>query len=436
MRSMKLWSEVAIIGSGFSGIMTTLHLQRYFPAESIKMFAAEKGLGGLAYGHPFSHSLLNVPHANMSAWQGHPAHFSEYVKLKQLTLCDGAFARRRDYQGYLDEIWRSRSLVEPTVECVQRLGFDADSWIVSTTDGSYRARAVVLATGNGPPTCLPWSPVVQDIWADHTWIERSKTARRIVVVGSGLTAVDVVWELHALGYQGEVILLSRHGLLPKPYDLRVQSSAAQDWTGATDSVRAMLAEFSHEESGVQKVSTLRPITPLVWSRWSLTEQRRFLRHVRAYWDVARHRIPPTVNGLLTEWQRERRLTVKAARISSVESRADGSVAVRLRPRGKEEEEVLSADMILNCTGPRLPPLIQQLVSDGIACLDPHGLGLAGDLLGQVRSPKRHLYAVGPTVKGVRWECTAVPELRALTSSVAETIVKDIHGSIPLTAPLT
>ena len=68
-------------------------------------------------------------------------------------------------------------------------------------------------------------------------------------------------------------------------------------------------------------------------RASLAERRRFLRHLRPWWDVHRHKIAPAIGAKIEAMQAEARLAVAAGKLVSAEA-ADGGAIVRFRARGQ------------------------------------------------------------------------------------------------------
>src|SRR6185295_19877890 len=98
------------------------------------------------------------------------------------------------------------------------------------------------------------------------------------------------------------------------------------------------------------VQELRTVTQWLWGEADETERRRFLRHLRPWWDVHRHKLAPAVGATIEAMQAGGRLAVAAGRLVSAE--AEGERAkVRFRARGRDEIETLQVARIVNCTGP-------------------------------------------------------------------------------------
>ena len=93
---------------------------------------------------------------------------------------------------------------------------------------------------------------------------------------------------------------------------------------------------------------------------------------------------------------------------------------------------LSVDAVVNCTGPLTDitrssdPLLLALRERGLAVPDPLFLGVActaaGQLLDQDGRPIPGLHAVGSPRKGVLYESTAIPEIRAQAAEVARSLM--------------
>ncbi len=105
---------VAIIGGGFAGVMTAIHLLRVLPASSaIVLFERAGRLGrGAAYGTNLPCHLLNVPAARMSAFPDAPADFTDWLsRVGMEPSCaatdTGLFAPRAVYGDYIDSLARA-----------------------------------------------------------------------------------------------------------------------------------------------------------------------------------------------------------------------------------------------------------------------------------------------------------------------------------------
>ena len=117
----------------------------------------------------------------------------------------------------------------------------------------------------------------------------------MLLIGTGLTLIDVALMLEARGFAGRIVALSRRGLLPRRHE------TAREWgkigkgvaTGAAGEVR-QVRERAEAVGWRNAVDELRPFTQPMWANASEAERARFLRHLRPWWDVPRHPLAPEV----------------------------------------------------------------------------------------------------------------------------------------------
>jgi uncharacterized NAD(P)/FAD-binding protein YdhS len=168
------------------------------------------------------------------------------------------------------------------------------------------------------------------------------------------------------------------------------------------------------------IDALRPLTQDLWDTLPETERARFLRHLRPWWDVHRHRMAPSIAQRIDEARQRHQLIVAKGRIAAFHRAACG-VEVEYRVGGRCETDSLHVDRIINCSGPSCDfdrvanPLIQNLLHTGRARPDNLRLGLDVTPQGALRAAdgaiSQQLYAIGPITKGLFWEMTSVPDIR-------------------------
>ncbi|HEX6376477.1 MAG TPA: FAD/NAD(P)-binding protein [Allosphingosinicella sp.] len=413
--------RVAIVGAGYSGTIAAVEIARAAPAAEIMLieksgrFAAGAAYGTISPGH-----LLNVRARNMSAIADDPGHFAAWAGREGYGPDD--YAPRRLYRRYL------AGLLDGAAQVVRVTGEAVaieDEAVRLESGGLIACDAAVLAGGNFPSR-LPaaFGPgAIHDPWAAEGAAAVAQAAAgggEVLLVGTGLTMVDMAVSLEEAGFAGRVTACSRRGLVPRAHvspppppldwapparlgELVRQLRARSPWRGAVDG--------------------LRPHTIALWRGLGEAEQRRFLRHLRPWWDVHRHRIAPQVAARIEAMRESGRLEVTAGRIAAVEGE---TVTIARRGGGTLRRRFAA---MINCTGPEgdirrvRDPLIQQLLASRRARPDPLGLGLEVDaaslVAGSARSPA--LYAVGPLAKGAFWEIVAVPDIRGQAAEVAKAI---------------
>jgi uncharacterized NAD(P)/FAD-binding protein YdhS len=181
------------------------------------------------------------------------------------------------------------------------------------------------------------------------------------------------------------------------------------------------------------LTSLRRLAPALWRRLPVRERQRFLRHLRAQWDVHRHRLPPRTRQALERLLGEQALRVHAGRILHCRPIGD-RMRVTWRPRGAEHAVSMTVDRVINCTGPDYDtrrtrdPFLRSLIAQGLACADELGLGLRtaanGALIDRRGRAAHDLYYIGPMLRASHWESTAVQELRGHAERLAQELTVD------------
>ncbi len=456
---------VVIVGGGFSGAVTAAQTLRQArrAGAALKVVLVERrgAVGeGVAYGTPEPAHLLNVPAGRMSAWPDRPGDFAEWASRRYGEVRLGEFLPRTWYGEYVREtLLQTAEDAAPAELCVvfdevRRVArHPAGGWMVHLArEPSQRAAAVVLAVGHRPPSdpiggrwsgprtrfiADPWRPFATDV---------VRPDEAVVVLGSGLTAVDAVLSLSRHTREAPITLVSRNGLLPQAHaaapvaaaDLtRLMSEllAPPGGVRVLDVSRRLRAAVREAESaggdwrGV--VDGLRPHTARLWQSLSTAERRRFLGRLRPFWEVFRHRMAPGVaqrfQGLLDRGD----VRLVAGRVESARAQGD-VVSVTLRQRGRDRLTETEASWVVNCTGP-LPsnsvesnPVVGSLLVSGVLRPDELALGVETTAAGNAVAADGHavadLFVVGTLRKPADWESTAVPELRNQAAAAAEGVL--------------
>jgi uncharacterized NAD(P)/FAD-binding protein YdhS len=310
---------------------------------------------------------------------------------------------------------------------------------------------VILCVGNFPPA-IPAAvePALADShrYIADPWDEEAKDHigehDRVLVIGSGLTMVDMAIDLVERGHRGTIRAVSRRGLLPHAHEqtrsyppFLDRQDLPQGLLGMARRVRAEMSRARSQEFDWRSVmDTMRPVVQDLWLALDAVDRRRFLGHLRAYWDIHRHRMAPEIARQIESLRGNGRLTVTAGRILAATLDRE-RVHLALRPRGADHTINMVADWIVNCSGPETDyarirhPLIQSLLAAGRARPDPLrlGLDLSRDfqLIGRDGTPTPGLHALGPPARGLLWEATAVPDIRKQCAQFAAKLAADVAG---------
>jgi uncharacterized NAD(P)/FAD-binding protein YdhS len=447
--------DVAILGAGFSGAMVATHLLRMSRdanADVRVRIVDPAPIGrGRAYATTSPAHRLNVRAAVMGAFPDDPEHFARWAHARNRSWNDDEYLPRGSYGDYIAEILnREAERSGAAFECVSDEAVD-----VEETSGGFRVRLrsggtfscghLVLATGHPLPGLpVPIDPELlasgryrENPWARHVLDDLAPDSS-LLLLGSGLTTVDMLLETRRRGIAGTVHILSRRGLLPAPHAASLARRPAPPDIGGGN-VRSMMRLLrdairearSQGEDWRTVFDALRPVTATLWAELPLQERRRFLRHVRPYWEVHRHRVAPDIATRVQEELRSRHAVLQAGRLIGLGREGD-RVRATIQPRGRSERIQLTIDRVVNGTGPNTSiemwrsDLTRALLSRGLCVRDELGIGLRSDPDGALVDARGRvsgrLFTLGPLRKGDLWESTAVPELRAQAVHVARRIL--------------
>jgi uncharacterized NAD(P)/FAD-binding protein YdhS len=428
------------------------------PGCRVHLLERRAGFGqGMAYSTGNSNHLLNVPAGRMSAFNDAPDDFVQWLAqqddIPREQANAGAFVARGLFGRYVQSLLSkqlrnedsNRNLYLFPDEAVG-LEQDGDGVTIQTAGGRpVRVSAAILAVGNFPPEAPPADASVyqsprylSDPWEEEA-ISRIPRGAHVLVIGSGLTMVDFVISLLDKGHRGPVTALSRRGLVPHRHSPLPVAPAIEDQPQPRMS--DLLHQIRHwvragDSAGTDwrtVIDGIRPHLQNWWLHLADDEKRRFLRHVRPWWDIHRHRLAPQVAERLESVLRNRKLRVLAGYIQSM-TLSNRAIEVTYRKRGTDQLDRLRASYIVNCSGPASDytrishPLVRKLLDGGTVRPDAFRLGLDVDatlrLIDADGKPNDRLFAVGPVTKGRYWEVTAVPELRRQTEMLAKQLASE------------
>jgi uncharacterized NAD(P)/FAD-binding protein YdhS len=429
---------VGVIGGGFTGVAAAIaclaRLSKPFRLMLIEPCAV---LGrGVAYGSHHPLHLLNVRTRDLSIRANQPGDFLNWA-FRQLDQGENhaglhealahTFLPRQLFGEYvrqrLFEAVERRPDVEFAVMRSTALALRASGggYLIELGDREALAcDAVMLATAYGVQktategALAPFEPIAS---------ERLARAKSLVVIGSGLTMVDVLVSARRDGFKGLATIISRRGQLPRPH---APKGVMPHPLALPRSKRVSMLETSlriacemAEEGGYPwqaVINGLRSSLPEIWQSLPVAEQARFLRHLRPFFDAHRHRLPMEVHArLMQEFDKGRAVLLRGS-VRKVE-RSGESFRLEIVRSGSMVPEVIETDLAFACSGFKADleqPLLKGLIEEDLACADAHGLGLAvepnGQVLGKGSRITNGLFAVGPLCQGSLWEITGVPEI--------------------------
>jgi uncharacterized NAD(P)/FAD-binding protein YdhS len=445
--------RVTILGGGFTGTAAAIELLRRIPVPFELTVVEPDELGrGIAFGKSAPSHLLNVRAAELGIFHDRRKDFAAWAsntRYREIHVLAGrpdpakVFLPRRMLGDCVQERLSEAVAGRPDVIFVHRRALavrvdrSPDGFDVGFEEGpSVAAMCVVLATGYGrlAPTSrfgrTPFTPIDPD---------EVRAARSVLLVGTGLTSVDTLLDLRDKGFVGKAVAVSRRGLLPEAHPVEEQPVSARPIIPFEPDL-IPIVEMFHRAATKGEPTPAAALAALVkslrggfqerWQALGTLGQRRFLRHVRPYWNVVRHRLPPDANVQLRRELRSGDLTVIAGRAMGTPEEGD------LRIQTATDEVAGSGfDLVFDCSGHRPDSsslLARSLIDGGLVRVDPHRLGLAVAPDGAVVDPsgarRYDLFALGPLGHGSLYEITAVQEIVSQAAAMAGRLEASMSGA--------
>jgi uncharacterized NAD(P)/FAD-binding protein YdhS len=439
--------RITIIGGGASGTLLAVNLLKHNGDNPIEINLVErrKTIGrGVAYSTPEHIHLLNVPAAKMGAFPDDVEHFHRWLQAKNYEYAAGDFVPRKVYGDYLLEVLVDVIAEKSPNAAVNLLDDEAidiitedDSALVLLKSGEVLpSHRVVLAFGNFLPP-VPTTETreftaadkyFQNAW-DTTLPERIASTDDVLVIGTGLTAVDNILSFYHRGHTGKIIALSTHGWLPTVHQAADPYPGFKDEIAGEKNIRrifkAIRRHCRHAENWRGVIDSLRPYTQEVWSGLPVAEKQKFMRRLRRVWDISRHRIPPKCNEILQNMQTEGTLEIRKGRLRDITAAGD---RFDIKFTSKGQETTLAVDAVINCTGSESNfskidfPLVRSLIERGEIEPDELFLGLNatpdGKIINKRNETSNVISTLGTALKGILWESTAMPEIRVQARNLA------------------
>jgi len=421
---------VAIVGFGFCGRLAFAHLAKN--SKNSKIIIFEKN-GQNSFGPAFSsfspYYILNVPVEKMSAFSNQPQGFCEFLQKKYPEIFKeigaNGFAPRRIYGEYLEVITKEafaeaqKNNIEVEFVKDEVIEILPCKRITTKSNNSFQVNEILIATSfkqSNLPFDLNSPNLVKQIWDfPKIFHEKNFTNETICLIGSGLTAVDVVVGLFKKNFTGKVFIISRRGNLPKKHFEKINplpnlisvSDAKNGVVFLTRKIRNFLRQNPQYDLRYI-IDSIRHDTKELWQNFDSKNKKLFLR-LLSYWNIFRHRAPAASIKIMEEMIENKQLELKKKGVKKIYEK-NGKIFVQIH------DEEIKCDYLINCLGfefkPEKYPLLKQMIESGL---------LKKDLL-MVESLDQKIHLLGGLNIGRDFECTAVPDLRICVEKVVEKII--------------
>lgn len=444
--------RILIIGGGYSGACFAIQALTKFGGAaplSITVLEPRAALGqGIAYSSIDPDHRINAPSSGHMALADDISHFHDWF------LADGGlqrdpqadhggllFPRRIEFGHYMQALIANAQATGKLLHCRDRaidFSDDGEFLTVRTELGQHlSAERMVIATGHLPsetPSFVDTEAAhhpyfLRSPWAANALADLPRQAR-VLILGSGLTAADIIASLMRREHQGAIRVVSRRGLRPQPLPPPADQAPLPIWERLKRPIPdflqnpfgpATVRQLLHAlririaECALDGVDWYEPFDDLrdalyqIWPTLNVAEQRRFWRYLRPWYDSYRYRIPPQTATILARAEQTGQLRFEAAQVQAISRAQQTSVFIgRLRTRGSSQIREEQFEAVVNCTGPGqsllgADPFVEALLASGQARAHASGIGLdvdqqmaAVDIRGQ---SNRRISVIGPPSAG-------------------------------------
>ena len=438
--------KVAIIGFGFCGIMVFGNILKKISAQKsqnkIKFIIFEKD-GEEALGAGFSNFndnyILNVPAKRMSPFQDSPDDFVNFLKENYPEIYskngpDGYISRniygqflkklRNDFFKIANDLKIDCELIHKAVTNIdegfkihtESLIFDADEVVLSSSFVQSKLNY-----------CLNDEKLISPLWSKNSinfhQKNNFKVDDKICIIGTGLSAVDVLVGLNAKNFSGKIYAISRRGNFPQPHFSHHNNTSQGsinfiDDSDASTGIVNISLKFrkylkNNENYDLRNlIDSIRGKTKFLWQNFDEKNKRNFLKKLLPYWNIFRHRVPNSSLEIINKMIKDNRLEIIKSSVKSIE-KSDGKFIIRTN------KKTLECSYVVNCLGfdfnIKNYPLIQSMTDKKL---------LKQDLI-LVQSNNAKIHLVGGLNIGRDFEITAVPDIRNDATLVAEKILANI-----------
>ncbi len=444
--------RITIIGGGASGTLLAVNLIRHSAKKPLEINLIEKRSRfgrGVAYGTRLETHLLNVPAAKMGAFPDDLEHFHRWLIQRGHDFGPNAFVPRMLFGDYVRDVFEQASRQMPAGVSLRRIDDEVSDAVRNRKTVEITLRSgqkiesdlVALAFGNFAPP----DPSVSDLsftaarkYFDDPWgsrlYETIEPDDSILIIGTGLSMVDLAMHFHKNGHRGKISAISTRGMLSAGHKLGYTYPSFYDelkpMRRITDILKAVRRHIDAAEASGSDwravIDSLRPATQQIWQDLPVAEKRYFIQHLSRYWGVARHRMPPEASEVVDEMRRNGSLEILKGRLREIKFDHQRQFEVTFAAGGVDV--TVAADALVNCIGAQSnfakidSDLVKSMLASGLIRTDALSLGLDatpdGRLIGADGKPSGRIFALGPALKGILFETTAIPEIRTQARDLA------------------
>ena len=435
--------KVASVGFGFCGIMVFGNILRKISEQKsqikIKFIIFEKN-GADAIGAGFSdfndNYILNVAVKKMSPFENQPNDFLDFLQenfpdIYEKNGADG-YVPRNIYGQYLkklrDDFFQLADDLKINYEFIEQQVIDIEEGFkIITALDIIEADEVVISSSfvqSQLNYCDNDEKLISPLWSKNSKNFHQKNNfngdDKICIIGTGLSAIDVLVGLNAKNFSGKIYAISRRGNFPKSHFFQQNLEIKQDLIDLINIDDAKLGILNislkfrkylrkNKEYDLRNlIDSIRGKTKALWHNLDEKNKRNFLKKILPYWNIFRHRVPNSSLEIVSEMIKNNRLEIVKSSAKSISKKGDKFII-------NTHKQILECDYVVNCLGfdydIKNYPLIEAMTRKNLLQKDL--------ILVKSNHPKIHL--VGGLNIGRDFEITAVPDIKIDASLVAQKI---------------
>lgn len=444
-----------IIGFGFSGLSSFVHIiqdyDRSIHSDLVVNIISEKQdfCTGAAYNKSSAGYHLNVSANKMSLFSSDKEDYVKWLnrQIDSVFFLSTTFTDRSVYGQYLVnqferylEIAKEKgiqvNIIHDKVQYLRHNRLTGHTEAVLANNEAIAADEIFVCIGCEVNTKIPFPSGLQpsavyDIWTTDKMLEDISANKNtppieqtIAIVGTGLSAIDVIMKLHTKHFQGNIICISPKGNFPKshnlgsaiPVNLVLPQEGNMGLLYIINKIKLFLSTHPKFDL-IDIVIGLRNNTQAIWSNLSFTDKKRFVRHLLPYWNILRHRMIPQAQNVLNTLMEQKRIKIIKGKVQKIEEDKN-KIILFYHPTAKEKETStkIEANAVAIGTGLDLTYKDNHFVNEGL-----HSGLFIKQLLG-FSSNKKNVALIGAMNSGLLLESTAVPELRQQAVSQAKRVL--------------
>ncbi len=413
--------KVVIIGGGATGACVAINLYQQFKNKiDITIIDPTENLGlGRAYNTPDNENLLNVAAGNMGVMSDLPQHFTDWLSeynFSESSFEFWPFVPRRIFGQYLQHYLKKINFkhIKLRVLDVKKI---KDNYVLKMLDSSVvETEFLIIATGyqaenNIFEHLMPKKSTDRMYYPHELEMKTFATDEKILIIGSGLTAIDIWKRLRKFNLR-KLTMISRHGFLPLPH---LKYNDIQNFPIVSNlkplAVLKLLLSFkeTNKITWQQIADKVRLQSREIWTSWKANEKKQFIRCLKPYWEVIRHRLPESIYQLVKSDIDANKLRVMSGHILSIE-KVDNCLKVVVKHKNTTSPTSYEFNYIVLATGSLINQNLFQLH-------EVSGVKLSTNQLGYVKIEAKNLWFAGPSSKAMYWESTAIPDIRVQAKEI-------------------